>query len=427
MRVNGAAVNIAMLHTAEKERGEAKDLLLATASRLAAIVESSVDGIITKDLTGKITSWNAACQTMFGYKADEVLGKSVTLLYPKGREAEEEVIREQILRGEPVRIREAERVRKDGTTIWVSVSASPIRDAAGHIVGAAAIKRDITETRALEKERLEAQGRVHDLARLNEVDRFKTQFMNMAAHELWTPLMPLRAEVHLLITSQAPLAASQKESLDVIARNLERLVTLVDDLLTVARGQAGRLGFEPQPIDLGKVLEEAAEAYRTVAKDRGIELTVPRDAAVTLVADPTRISQVLANLLSNAFKFTPKGGRVGVKLETGGANVRISVVDTGLGIAKLDLPRLFSPFTQVHDPAQVTALGSGLGLYICKQFIELHGGAIGANSPGRGKGSTFWFTLPNAAAPRPSAPAGEKWSRASPSKTHEPTHKEMPA
>lgn len=420
--MSGAAVDSMMRHTQEKEIRDAAD----TASRLAAIVASSTDGIVTKDLTGKITSWNPACQAMFGYTADEVLGKSITILYPKGTENEEEVVLEQIRRGQPVRLSEKERVRKDGTTIWVSVAASPLLDAAGHVTGAAAIKRDLTATRALTKEREDARERVQEIARLQDINRLKTQFINMAAHELWTPLVPLRTEVHLLLTSHtARPTASQKESLDVIGRSLERLATLVEDLLTVARSEAGHLGIQTQPIDLANVLIKALETFQTLANDRGIKLTVPRGVVINIVADPMRISQVLVNLLSNAFKFTPKGRRISVELEDEGENVRVSVVDTGAGIAKIDLPRLFTPFTQVHDTTQVTAPGSGLGLYICKQFIELHGGTIGADSPGKGNGSTFWFTLPKRGAPRTPVPDAD-WSHAALSKTRDPTHKELP-
>lgn len=419
--MSGAAVDSTMRHAQEKEIRDAGD----TASRLAAIVASSTDGILTKDLTGKITSWNPACQVMFGYTADEVLGKSVTILYPKGTEDEEAVVLEQIRRGQPVRLSEKERVRKDGTTIWVSVAASPLLDAAGHVTGAAAIKRDLTATRALTKEREDARERVQEIVRLQDINRLKTQFINMAAHELWTPLVPLRTEVHLLLTSHTPRpSASQQESLDVIGRSLERLATLVADLLTVARSEAGHLGIQPQPIDLANVLIKALETFQTLANDRGIKLTVPRGVVINIVADPMRISQVLVNLLSNAFKFTPKGRSISVELVDEGENVRVSVVDTGAGIAKIELPRLFTPFTQVHDTTQVTAPGSGLGLYICKQFIELHGGTIGADSPGKGNGSTFWFTLPKGGTPRTPVPDAD-WSHAALSKTRDPTHKEL--
>lgn len=381
-------------------------------ARLAAVIESSIDGILTKDLTGRITSWNPACETLFGYTADEVLGKPITILYPKGKESEEETILERIRAGSPVRIREAQRIRKGGSKIWVSVSASPLRDAAGKIVGAAEIKRDVTEARAAEKERLDAKARILEFKRLQEVDRFKTQFINTAAHELRTPLLPLRMQLELLMTDEEhPPMPAQVESMGVMRRNLDRLGALVEDLLTVARSQAGRILLDPAPTDLAAVLREAEQTFHTMAIRRGIRLTVGGDPMPPVLADGKRIGQVVANLLSNAFKFTPDGGQIGVSLRPEGDGARVAVSDTGSGIAAADVARLFQPFVQVHDSAQVTQPGSGLGLYICRQLVELHGGAIGCESPGRGGGSTFWFTLPGIPF-RPASDDSTEWNPA---------------
>lgn len=365
-------------------------------ARLAAVVDSSIDGILTKDLDGNITSWNNACETLFGYREDEVLGKSVTLLYPKGKEAEEERILERIRAGKPVHIREAQRVHKDGRTLWVSISASPLRDAEGKVVGCAAIKRDVTDLRAREKERLEAKAQVLEFTRLKEVNRFKTEFINTAAHELRTPLLPLRMQLDLLMSDEAhPLAPAQLEALQVMQRNLERLGGLVEDLLTVARSQAGRIQLGFAPMDLGQVVREAQQTFRTTAAKRGIQFTVACPAALPIVGDAKRIGQVVGNLLANAFKFTPAGGEVHVSLEADAQGARLAVRDSGRGIAPADVGRLFQPFVQVHDTTEVSQPGSGLGLYICRQLVELHGGSIGCDSPGPGRGATFWVTLPS--------------------------------
>ena len=368
--------------------------------RLASVVLDSNDAITVQDLDGRITAWNKGAERMYGYSETEALEMNIRDTVPEDlREQALDLLR-QAETGQVVESLETQRLSKDGRILDVWLTTTKLLDESGKIVAIATTERDVTVLRAAEKERLEAYERSQEMARLQEVNRFKTQFLNTAAHELWTPLMPLRAQVHLLINSPTtPPAPSQKKALGIMERNLKRLAVLLDDLLTAAKSQAGRQGIEPQSIDLGKLIVEACEAYEIMAKDQGIELTVTRAVGVTIVADPNRISQVLANLLSNAFKFTPKGGHIGVELEEEGAMVRIRVVDTGMGIAKLDLPRLFSAFTQVHDTAQVTTRGSGLGLYICKQFIELHGGTIGADSPGKGQGSTFWFRLPKIAIP----------------------------
>ena len=158
-----------------------------TASRfLAAVVDSSIDGILTKDLDGRITSWNGACEALFGYKAQEVLGKPVTLLYPPGKEAEVSNVLERIRSGRPVRIPQAKRVRKDGSIVWVSISSSPLRDADGTVVGCASIKRDLTDVRAAEKDRLEARTQVREFARLQEVCWFRVN--TVRASDLWRVL-----------------------------------------------------------------------------------------------------------------------------------------------------------------------------------------------------------------------------------------------
>ncbi|MHB1260115.1 MAG: PAS domain S-box protein [Thermoplasmatota archaeon] len=371
------------------------------------LLESAPDAMVLVDSAGQIVLVNKEAERLLGYTRQELLGQPIELLVPESRRAAHVGQRGQYMahasRRPMGRGLELAARRKDGTEFPVEISLSPVESAEGPRV--IATIRDITDRHAIEKERREAQERVQEMARLQEVDRFKTQFINMAAHELRTPLTPLRMQVHaMLINPASPPSLPQQQALGVMKRNVERLATLVEDLLTVARSQAGRLGFEPEPIDLGKVLAETAEAFQAVSKDRGIEFALPPVATVPIVADPKRISQVLANLLSNAFKFTRRGGRVRVEVADEGMNVRVNVIDTGAGIAPSDLPRLFKPFVQVHDTTQITEPGSGLGLYICKQFIEMHGGAIGAESPGKTKGSTFWFTLPKAAAPRTPAP-----------------------
>ncbi len=403
----------------------------ANRGRLASVVADSNDAITIQNLDGRITAWNKGAHAMYGYTEAEALQMNIRDTVPEDRREQALDLLRQAETGELVASLETQRRTKDGRILDVWLTTTKLLDEQGKITAIATTERDVTVLRAAEKERLEAYERSQEMARLQEVNRFKTQFLNTAAHELWTPLMPLRAQVHLLINSTTtPPAPSQKKALGIMERNLKRLAVLLDDLLTAAKSEAGRQGIEPQSIDLGKLLVEACEAYEIMAKDQGIEFTVTRAAGVTIVADPKRISQVLANLLSNAFKFTPKGGHIGVELEEKGAMVRIRVVDTGMGIAKLDLPRLFSAFAQVHDAAQVTTRGSGLGLYICKQFIELHGGTIGAESPGKGQGSTFWFRLPKIAippmpTPNLGAPTNE-WTHDSPTNSNGPTNHPLP-
>ncbi|HUR64438.1 MAG TPA: ATP-binding protein [Candidatus Thermoplasmatota archaeon] len=361
------------------------------------ILRSAGEGILGIDAAGRVTFANPAARRMLAGSGgpqrplhELVLGADGRPLFdgPAG-----------LLRRSGAFQVEAFLGRPGGSRLPVELLCTPIEDRA-HQEGAVVSFRDITDRRLAEKGRQEAEQSALELGRLQELNRFKTQFINTAAHELRTPLMPLRTQVHLMLNSTAdPPSPTQRAALGVMQRNFTRLGTLVEDLLTVARSQAGRLGIAPEPIEVGKVLADAAEAFQPVAKDRGIALTLPANASASITADPKRLSQVVSNLLSNAFKFTPRGGRVRLELQDDGPDVRVQVTDTGHGIAKADLPRLFTPFVQVHDTAQVTEPGSGLGLYICKQFVEMHGGRIGVASAGLGKGSTFWFTLPKALPP----------------------------
>lgn len=249
-------------------------------------------------------------------------------------------------------------------------------------------------------------ARAHELQsaneRLRELDQLKTQFLNNAAHELRTPLTPIKLQMHLLKTSRAgPVDERQQKALHLMDRNIERLNVLVQDLLEVARLQAGKLTMQKQRTDLHKLIDEAVESFRESALLAGVALEHgPGGEPLVADADPKRVIQVMFNLLNNAIKFTPAGGRVSVEASRSGDAALVRVRDSGRGLQGEDIPRLFTPFTQVHGGLEVTQPGSGLGLYICRGIVEQHGGRIWAESPGLGKGSTFSFALPLAAPPQ---------------------------
>lgn len=236
---------------------------------------------------------------------------------------------------------------------------------------------------------------VHELERLREMDAFKTHFLNMAAHELNTPLTPLRLQLHLLLSgSLGPVDPRHRHSLEIASRNLGRLADLVKEILEVARLQGGGLRFAIQPFELDGVIHEAIEGYIDAAKGIGVDLQAHVPMGIVLDTDRNRVVQVLQNLVSNALKFTAAGGRVDVRARSEGDQVTIEVTDSGQGLAAEQIARLFQPFTQVHDPLKVTAPGTGLGLYICRGIVEAMGGAIACTSPGPGLGSTFTVVLP---------------------------------
>jgi len=227
--------------------------------------------------------------------------------------------------------------------------------------------------------------------------------LNSPSHELNTPITPVRLQLHLLKAAQfGALAREQAHSVDVIDRNIARLAALVQDLLDVARLQGGQMKLQRTPTDLRRLAVEAVDAYRPAAANQGIEIQLMPGPPTLLDADPRRLSQVLANLLSNAIKFTPRGGTIEVRVEELGPMRRLAVQDTGAGLERGQIARLFQPFSQVHEDPALRHAGTGLGLYICRGIVEAHGGRLWAESEGTGRGSTFLFEMPAKAAPDPS-------------------------
>ena len=230
--------------------------------------------------------------------------------------------------------------------------------------------------------------------RLQRVDRERTQFLNNAAHELGTPLTPIKLQVQLLRDRILAGAEPQRKSVEILERNVERLGHLVKDLLDSARLQAGQLRLQPQPCEVGEVLSHAVEAYVGLAQANGIELSTPPAPAMHVHADPARLGQVFDNLLSNAIKFTPRGGRITVRCDTELDQAVVTVADTGIGLAREAMAKLFRPFSQVHDTMQQSHPGTGLGLYVSKGIVEATGGSLSCASAGPGQGSTFTVRLP---------------------------------
>ncbi|MHB8605561.1 MAG: sensor histidine kinase [Thermoplasmatota archaeon] len=230
--------------------------------------------------------------------------------------------------------------------------------------------------------------------RFREMDRLKTQFINNAAHELATPLTPIKLQAHMLDSEKlGPLSDRQRSSVKVLARNFDQLGLLLRDVLDSARVQAERLDVRARPTDVLALAKEAAESFHEGAVEAGVTLAVGGESVV-VEADPARLTQVLFNLVRNALKFTPRGGHVRIAVRRDGAGARVSVTDTGSGIRPEDIEKLFQPFSQVHDKMEKTRSGTGLGLYIAKGIIEAHGGEIGCESEGLGRGAEFTFTVP---------------------------------
>lgn len=352
----------------------ARKLAEETQSQLAAIVNSSDDAIIGKTLDGMITSWNSGAERLYGYSAEEVVGRSISVIVPADRSGEVPDILTHIRRKESITHDETERIRKDGSRVDVSITVSPIITPAGDVVGASAITRDISE-----KKQLQAT---------------KDSFISTVSHELRTPLTSIRGYLEALIEDEGgPLNAEQQEYADIAYRNTGRLQKIVEDLLLLPRLDLGQLELNSAVINVGGVLRQVEQEFSLVAQEKNIALLIRAESDLVIIGDRFRIAQVMSNLVGNALKFTPSGRRVSVSASRWHDEVIVEVVDEGVGIPAAELPRLTERFFRASTAGSVQ--GTGLGLAITKDIIERHRGKLEIESE-EGVGSTFRVVLPEA-------------------------------
>ncbi len=366
--------------------------------KFKAIVASSDDAIVSKNLDGVVQSWNPAAERMFGYTAEEMIGKSITVLFPPDRLDEEPKILDQLRRGERVDHFETVRVCKDGRQLDISVTISPIKGLSGNVIGVSKVARDISGIKRIVREREELLKR-ETAARLDaeRVSQMKDEFLATLSHELRTPLNAILGWATIL-RSEAAASELHEQGLEVIERNARAQAQLIEELLDMSRIINGKLRLDVRAVDLQVVISEAIESVRPAAEGKGIRLAKvldPKGGWIT--GDPSRLHQVLWNLLANAIKFTPKAGRIQVFLRRVNSHVEISVVDSGQGIAADFLPHLFTRFSQADTSISRQFGGLGLGLALVKSLVELHGGIVQAFSEGLGRGATFIVSLPLAA------------------------------
>jgi PAS domain S-box-containing protein len=387
-----------------------------TRGLLASIVDSSDDAIISKDLGGIVTSWNAGAERIFGYTAAEAIGQSITLIIPGDRRNEETEILRRLGQGQTIEHFETQRVTKDGKHVSISLTISPVRDRHGVVIGASKIARDITARVRADEERARLLASEQAArAQAEEASRAKDDFLATVSHELRTPLNAILGWSAMLDKTAPPNAQTSK-ALQSIQRNTRTLAQLVDDLLDVSRMISGKMRLDVAPIDLGGVIDAAVEAVlpAAIAKDIRIDVVVD-PAGRTMSGDPTRLQQAVWNLLSNAVKFTPAGGRVdvGARVEKGGIEVTVS--DSGIGIDASFLPYVFDRFRQADASSTRAHSGLGLGLAIVRHVVELHGGTVRVESGGRDAGTRFVMQLPRRYPPVISRDPREPATHAGPS------------
>jgi PAS domain S-box-containing protein len=372
------------LEAETRERQQQERRAEEAQARLAAIIESSDDAIISKTLDGVVTSWNRGAERLFGYRAEEMIGEPIARLVPTDLRDDLPPILAKLRNGERIDHFETERVRKDGQRIHVSLTISPIKDRSGRVIGASKIARDVTERRS--------------------ADRAKDEFLAMLGHELRNPL----AAVQSAIIAARLDGSRRDEALEIARRQAVQLRHLVDDLLDVARVTRGKIALRKRRLFLTSVVERAVEAARTQIQERGHALSISLSPEIVVDADASRLEQVLVNLLTNAAKYTPPGGRIEVIAEAMGGEVALCVRDDGIGIDPEMLPHVFDLFSQADRSLDRAQGGLGLGLALVSRLVELHGGRVEARSAGCGQGAEFVAYLPAAEGREPDAGADNR-------------------
>ncbi len=364
-------------------------------ARLAAIVDSADDAIVSKTLDGVITSWNRAAQAMFGWTAAEAVGQRITLIIPRERWPEEDEVLARVRKGESIDHFDTVRERKNGERIDVSLTVSPVKDARGRIIGASKIARDVSDRKRAEAERTKLLQTVQQAREeAEELNRSKDQFLALLSHELRTPLNAIFGWARML-QSAAMDEVTSRRAIDAILRNATAQVQLVEDLLDVSRIITGKMRLDVQSLDLKSVIESALDAVQPAASAKGLKIeTVLDPNAGPVVGAADRLRQVVWNLLMNAIKFTPRDGRIQVQLRKVKSHVEIVVSDNGEGIQPEILPFIFDRFRQGDSTTTRPHGGLGLGLALVRHLVDLHGGRVRAASEGPGRGATFVVELP---------------------------------
>jgi PAS domain S-box-containing protein len=349
-------------------------------AHLAAIVESSEDAIVSKDLNGIIKTWNHGAEMLFGYRESEVVGKSITFIIPSRLRSEEDEILSKIRSGQRISHFETIRQNKEGKEINVSITVSPVKDKGGKVIGASKIARDISQQKLLERE-------------LQKMNEHKDEFLAILSHELRNPLATIRGGLELLRRSNYE-EALLKQSFDIIERQTDHIIHLVEDLLDITLINQGKFNLQKAIINLQEVVRTAIESCQELNKNKQHQIIVALpEEPILILGDSARVAQIIINLVSNAIKYTAPRGKINVSLELTEDIACIKVRDNGIGIPVDKRDRAFEMFHRVEtDTPFVDGLGVGLG--IAQKLAELHGGSISLSPPNQNPGCEFVICFP---------------------------------
>jgi PAS domain S-box-containing protein len=377
-----------------RERQQAEESLQKSETKYRRIVDTSYEGIWMIDQQAQTEFVNQRMSQMLGYGVVEMLGRSIFDFIDQADKIAAEEIQEWLKR-EGSELKECRLCCKDGSYIWTLISARAIFGEQNEFLGAIAMLTDISDRKRTESER-DRLLQLEQLARAEAeaANRIKDEFLAVLSHELRSPLNPILGWAKLLQMRKFDEIELQK-ALKTIERNAKLQAQLIEDLLDVSRILQGKLNLNLIPVNLISTIEDAMETVRLAAEAKNIQIQTMFDSAVgQVLGDSARLQQVLWNLLSNAVKFTATGGQVNVRLECIDEQAQITVSDTGKGIHPDFLPHVFDYFLQGDSTITRKFGGLGLGLAIARHLIEMHGGTIGAESPGEEQGAIFTVKLP---------------------------------
>jgi PAS domain S-box-containing protein len=370
-------VVVFVLDITERKKAEEKIQTLASA------VESSNDAIITESLDGIITSWNRGAEQIYGYSAEEVLGKNMSIFEPDNLKGETKQLLEAVKQGENIQRYETLRLIKDGTTINIAVTLSPVFDSNGNFVAISAISRDITERKKAEEI---LNLKLEELRRSNEE---LEQFAYVSSHDLQEPLRMISSYLQLLQRRyQGKIDDKADKYIYYAVDGAARMQNLINDLLEFSR--VTTRAEEPEPTDSELVLNQALSNLELYIKEN--KATVSHDSLPEVMADNTQLAQVFQNLIINGIKFhSEEAPKIHISAEEKAGEWVFSAKDNGIGIDPQYSMKIFEVFKRLHNKEEYP--GTGIGLAVCKKIVERHGGRIWVESE-LGKGSTFYFTLP---------------------------------